>query len=109
MSGDIIEITDDTFEEEVIRSSAPVLVDFWASWCGPCMAVAPMVEEIAKQLKGQAKVCKVNVDDNQKIASERGIMSIPTFVIFKSGEEKDRIVGALDQHELLRRIQRHIE
>ena len=78
-------ISSKNFEEEVLNSRVPVLVDFWASWCGPCKMMSPVVEEIANEMEGKAKVCKVNVDDEQELAIKYGIMSIPTFLIFKEG------------------------
>jgi len=109
MSQHVIEVTDSSFEAEVkSQKDNPVLVDFWASWCGPCLMVAPVVEKIAEELTGRIKVCKVNIDDNQKIASDLGVMSIPTLILFKDGQEKDRIVGALGEAELKERIERNI-
>lgn len=108
MAKDITEISADTFEDEVKGAKGTVLVDFWAPWCGPCQMVAPALEAIAKELKEDLKVCKLNIDDNHKIASDLGIMSIPTLIIFKNGEEQDRIVGTLGEAELKKRIKVHI-
>ncbi|MCF7908570.1 MAG: thioredoxin [Candidatus Omnitrophica bacterium] len=93
-------VNDSNFKREVLESGLPVLVDFWAPWCGPCLMVAPVVEEIAKDYQGKLKVCKLNVDEAPKTASEYGIMSIPTLVIFKAGKVVDKGVGALSKAEL---------
>ena len=92
--GNAIAVTGDSFDTEVLKSSEPVLVDFWAVWCGPCRAIAPAVEEIATEFKGRLKVVKVDVDENQDIAVKYSVMSIPTLIIFKNGEAVDRMVGA---------------
>ena len=108
MAENIIDLNDGTFEAEVKAVSGVVLVDFWASWCGPCKIVEPVLEEIAEGLVGRFKVCKANVDDNQKLASDFGVMSIPTLIIFKNGEEKERIVGALGKAEIMKKIEKYI-
>lgn len=107
MSELIIEASDDTFEEEVLRSDKPVLVDFWAQWCGPCRAMAPVVEEIASE-RADIKVVKVNVDDCPAVSNELGIMSIPTFMIFKNGEEAGQQVGSAGKANMLAFIDRSI-
>lgn len=89
------------FKEEVLNSNEPVLVDFYADWCGPCKMMAPVVEELAGELQGKAKVGKINVDENQDLAMEYNVMSIPTLVIFKDGKEFKRFVGVRDKNELL--------
>jgi thioredoxin 1 len=89
-----IELTDGNFDSDVLKSDLPVLVDFWAPWCGPCRIIAPIVEEIAKEYDGKLKVGKLNTDDNQQVASKYGIMSIPTLMIFNKGELIERIIGA---------------
>jgi thioredoxin 1 len=99
-----IEVTDATFENEVLKSDLPVLVDFWAVWCGPCRRVAPIVEEIAEEYDGKAKVCKVDVDSEQQAASRFGIRSIPTLLIFKGGEVAEQVVGAVPKTELVSRL-----
>ena len=108
MSKNIIELSDNTFKDEVEKGEGPVLVDFWAPWCAPCSAVAPVLEKIAEAFSGKLKVCKLNIDDNQEATSRLGVMSIPTLIIFKDGEEVERIVGALGEEELTRRIKEKI-
>ena len=93
MSGNVVNVTDVSFETDVLQSGMPVLVDFWASWCGPCKMVGPIVEELADDFAGKAKVCKLNVDENTKTAQAYGVMSIPTIILFKNGKEVDRVVG----------------
>jgi thioredoxin 1 len=99
-----IEFTDANFESEVIKSDKPVLVDFWAPWCGPCKMIAPIVEEISSEYEGRLKVGKVNTDDNQKVATNFGVMSIPTLMIFKDGEVVERIIGAQPKDALTTKI-----
>ena len=96
-----VKISSENFEEEVLNSEKPVLVDFFADWCGPCKMMAPIVEELATELDGKAKVGKLNVDENSDIAVEYNVMSIPTLVIFKNGKEEKRLVGVQDKEELL--------
>jgi len=102
------QVTDDTFEQEVIGSSVPVLVDFWAPWCGPCRMVAPVVDEIAVQYADKVKVVKVNTDENPGIASKYGIRSIPTLMIFKKGERVDMVVGAVPKTTLANTLEKYI-
>ncbi len=101
-------INDNNFKQEVLEEDLPVLVDFWAEWCGPCRMVAPVVEQIAKEYKGKLKVCKLNVDEAPKTASSYGIMSIPTLAIFKNGKVVDKILGALPKADLETTIKKHI-
>lgn len=103
-----IEATDVNFKEEVLESDLPVLVDFWATWCAPCSIVSPFVEEIAKEYEGRLKVCKVNVDEAQRAATEYGIMSIPTLAIFKDGKMVDSIIGAVPKTSIEEKIKPYI-
>ena len=101
-------VTDENFEEVVLNSDIPVIVDFWAEWCGPCRMVAPVIEEIAKEYDGRIKVCKINVDESPNISAQYGIMSIPTLAIFKNGTMVDKVVGALPKEDLESFMQPHI-
>ncbi len=97
-------MTDSDFEDEIIKAELPVLVDFWAVWCGPCRMVAPLVEQIAQEYAGQIKVAKLNVDENQSVPAKYGIMSIPTLLLFKGGDLKETIVGALPKAKIVDKI-----
>jgi len=101
-------INNNDFKHEVLDADLPVLVDFWAEWCGPCRMVGPIVEVIAKEYKGRLKVCKLNVDESPETASNYGIMSIPTLIIFKKGKVADKFVGALSKAELEAAIKPHV-
>lgn len=103
--GQALEVTDSTFEQEVLQSAQPVLVDFWAVWCGPCRAVAPIVEELAGEYAGKLKVMKLDVDDNPRTATAYGVQSIPTLLIFKDGKPAERIVGALPKRAIVDKLQ----
>ena len=103
-----LEITDGNFKELVLESEKPVLVDFWATWCGPCRTIAPVVDEISDELDGKAVVGKVNVDDNSETPVEYGIRSIPTLLIFKNGEAVDRIVGVLPKEQIIDKLNQHM-
>jgi len=100
MSEHIHHVTDDTFESEVLQAQHPVLVDYWAEWCGPCKAIAPTLEEVAKEYSGKLKVAKVNVDENQEIPKKYGIRGIPTLMLFKNGNIEATKVGALSKSQL---------
>ncbi len=101
-------LTKSNFKETVLENEQPVLVDFWASWCGPCRMVGPIVEALADDFEGRAGVGKVNVDEEQDLAQQYGIMSIPTLVIFKNGAVVERVVGARSQGELAELLEKHI-
>ncbi|MEG4392489.1 thioredoxin [Microcoleus sp. F10-C6] len=102
------QVTDSSFKQEVLESEVPVLVDFWAPWCGPCRMVAPVVDEIAQQYEGQVKVVKVNTDENPQVASQYGIRSIPTLMIFKGGARVDMVVGAVPKTTLANTLEKYI-
>lgn len=105
---DVLNISDADFKKEVLESQTPVLVDFWATWCAPCKAIAPAVDELATQLKGKLKVAKVNIDDNQDTPQQFGVRSIPTLLIFKGGRVVDQIVGAVPKAKLQAAVAKHI-
>lgn len=100
MAGNIMEISDGTFEQEVLQSDIPVLVDFWAPWCGPCRAIAPVIEELNTEYAGKVKMAKCNVDDNPKTPSRYGIRAIPTLIIFKGGNVSEQITGAVAKSQI---------
>jgi thioredoxin 1 len=103
--GEMIKLTAQNFDSEVVKSEVPVLVDFWAEWCGPCRMIAPIVEEFAKEYNGKLKVCKLDVDAHGSIAQQFRILSIPTVIIFKDGKVASQIVGAVPKKE----FQKHID
>ena len=103
-----IKVDDTNFKQEVLESDIPVLVDFWAVWCAPCLMIAPAVEEIAKEYDGKLKVCKLNVDEAPKTSSEYGIMSIPTLAIFKDGVLADKVIGVVPKTELVSKVELYI-
>jgi thioredoxin 1 len=99
-----VEVTDETFDSTVLKSEVPVLVDFWAPWCGPCVSIAPTLEEIAKDYQGKVAVCKVNVDENRHVPSNYGVRSIPYLVLFHRGQVVDTVIGAVPKGKLVAMI-----
>lgn len=109
MAGEnIITVTKDNFDQEVLKSEQPVLVDFWASWCGPCRAVAPLMEQLAEEFEGKAKVAKVNVDDEGELAGKFRVLSIPTVMLFKGGQMVEKIIGARSKEEFAGLIKKNL-
>jgi thioredoxin 1 len=103
-----LEITTKNFEEKVLKSDKPVLIDFWAEWCGPCRMIGPIVEDLGKELEGKLVVGKVNVDNEPEISTKYGIRNIPTLLIFKGGNVADKLVGAMPKAVLLSKLQAHL-
>ncbi len=103
-----MEMTDSNFQQEVLSSDRPVLVDFWAEWCGPCKMIAPIVEELAHEYDGKLKVGKVDVDSNQQVSMQFGVRSIPTLLIFKSGKVVEQVIGAVPKRLLAEKIAKHL-
>jgi thioredoxin 1 len=99
-STNIVVLTQENFAKEVLQASAPVLVDFWAEWCGPCKMIAPVLDELADEYDGRAKICKVNVDEQQQLATEYGVRAIPTLLVFNNGQVADQMVGARSKRDL---------
>ena len=108
MAGFAKQVMDSNFETDVLGSDQPVLVDFWAEWCGPCRMIAPSVEAVAEEYQGKAGVYKMNVDENMNVPQRFGIRGIPTLIVFKSGEEKERIVGAVSRDAIAKVIDKYI-
>jgi thioredoxin 1 len=106
--GNAVTVTEGNFDTEVLQSKVPVLVDFWAAWCGPCRMVAPIVEQLATEYSGRLKVVKVDVDENQEISAKYAVLSIPTLILFKNGSAVERMVGAYPKQSLVSKIQPHI-
>lgn len=101
-------ITDANFEQEVLKSNLPVLIDFWAEWCAPCRMIAPIVEEIAKEYDGKLKVGKLDVDSNPQVSMKYGVRSIPTLLVFRDGRVVEQIIGAVPKHHLVDKISSHV-
>jgi thioredoxin 1 len=106
MAENVLAVTDDTFDAEVLKSDLPALVDFWASWCGPCRAIGPVVEELAEEYAGKVKVAKLNVDESPKTPGQYGIRAIPTLIMFKDGEVVDQITGAVSKSHIETALQK---
>ena len=104
MGSDVQKFTDSNFDSEVVKSGTPVLVDFWAEWCGPCRLMGPILDELAPAYAGKLTIGKVNVDESQETSSKFGVMNIPTMILFKSGKEAQRIVGAMSKADLQKKI-----
>jgi len=104
----LMEFTDQNFEEQVLKSEQPVLVDFWATWCGPCRAITPTVEAVAKEYAGRAKVGKVNVDDNMSVTSRYRITGIPALLLFKNGQVAEQLMGVQSKDTLVKLMERHL-
>jgi len=101
---DVQQVSDESFDKEVLQADLPVLIDFWAPWCGPCKAIAPVVAELAKEYDGKLKVVKMNVDDNPQTPSKYGVRGIPNLILFKGGQVKDQIVGAVPKAQLVKAV-----
>ncbi len=106
-SDKVLTVSSESFENDVLKSDVPVLVDFWAEWCGPCKMVAPVLDEIADEMEGQVKIAKLNVDENQDIAVQFQVSSIPTFILFRNGEAADRMLGAMPKTAFEQFIERN--
>ncbi len=104
----VVHVTDDSFKKDVVESGVPVILDFWAEWCGPCKAIAPILKDLAKDYEGRAKIAKLDVDSNPNTAAQFGIRGIPTLLVFKNGKEVDRIVGAAPKGTYQKLIDKHL-
>jgi thioredoxin 1 len=109
MSEHVKEVSDASFESDVLNSNRPVLVDFWAQWCAPCRMLAPTVEAVAEKYAGSATVVKLNVDDNPAVSQRYGIKGIPTLILFRNGKEEERVVGATSKEAISRMIDKHVQ
>jgi thioredoxin 1 len=105
----LIHLTDGNFKKEVLESDLPALVDFWAPWCGPCRMITPIIDELAKEYRNKLRVCKINVDENPRIATQYAVMSIPTLIFFKNGKVIEQVVRVLNKAELKRKIEENLE
>ncbi|MDP9370681.1 MAG: thioredoxin [Chloroflexota bacterium] len=103
-----IDVTDGTFEQEVLKAEQPVLVDFWAAWCGPCRAISGILKEIAVEQQDRVKIAKVNIDEHTQYAAQLGVTSLPTLIVFKGGQPVDRIIGALPKRSIVDRLEPHL-
>ncbi len=104
MAENIVQVSDDTFDSEVLKASVPVLIDFWAPWCGPCRAIAPIVDQLATEYAGKLKIVKMNVDDNPRTPANYGVRGIPNLILFKDGQVQQQIVGAVPKAHLIKAI-----
>ena len=109
MSEHVTDVSDNSFEHDVLQSDSPVLVDFWAAWCAPCRMLAPTVEAVAEKYTGNARVVKLNVDENPSVSQRYGIKGIPTLILFKNGKEEERVVGATSKEAISRMIDKHVD
>jgi thioredoxin 1 len=109
MSENITQVTDTNWDQEVLQSNVPVLVDFWAEWCGPCHALAPTVDSIAQSYAGKMKVGKLNVDENERTAARYGVRSIPTLILFQGGSVKEVLIGNRPKNEILQVLNKHVQ
>lgn len=108
MSKFVNDVTDSSFESEVLQSEKPVLVDFWATWCAPCIALTPTIEALAEKYNGSARVVKMNVDENPAVTNRYGIRGMPTLILFKNGREEERVLGAVSRDSLARLMDKHV-
>jgi len=103
--GNVIEVNDSTFEQEIVKSEIPSIVDFWADWCTPCKIMGPVIDEIAKEFDGRIKIAKINIDENTEMATNLTVMNIPTLIFFKNGQETGRVTGVVSKDALITKIQ----
>ena len=108
MAGGLNDVTDAEFDQEVLKSEVPVLVDFWAAWCAPCKAIAPALEQIAGSLQGKLKIVKLNVEENMSVPSRYGVRGVPTLLLFKAGDVKETLVGGLSKDKILSAVAKHL-